>query len=304
MFIPENLSTMDIQFKQTMEQFLEQVTRWGGDYYLESGYIENRRVQIGTRLVFVGDDAPPPTDYVYASYSILLDWENRAIVVPWTWHPQGPTFKFGDSVLEWYRQNRRLNDHQIREIIGGKLYQRFQRGGDNTDFDVEALAHELGSPVVRVRSQADVLVRLGYAVEPPRSRIWSPGGAPPPPIPPYILHRFQLTTEGHRWAAVQFPPETMGWGPNVTVHVDVHIAVSNVIEQSRRSEVDEETKKIFELYMRRIEEELRKPEGEGSIQPVKDALEVANNAKGLLGPHVTFMSQNWDKIERLGGMMF
>jgi hypothetical protein len=60
----------------------------------------------------------------------------------------------------------------------------------------------------------------------------------------------------------------------------------------------------FELLMKRIGDELDKPTGEGNIQPVKDALEVANNAKGLLGPLVKFLHNNWDRVDQLGGMMF
>lgn len=129
----------------------------------------------------------------------------------------------------------------------------------------------------------------------------------PPPLPltpTQFLGRFQLSEEGHRWAAMGYPEESAGRATNITVNVDIRMAVTNVIEQAQESEADQDLKDRFELLMRRIEAELQKPTGQGSMQPVKDVLEVANNAKGLMGPAVKFMADHWDKIQTFGGMPF
>jgi hypothetical protein len=77
--------------------------------------------------------------------------------------------------------------------------------------------------------------------------------------------------------------------------VDIHMAVTKVIQEARQSGVDEATKVQFEALMRCIEEEFEKPEGEATMQPVKDAVGVAktprdwsaqlHDSKGLIGVH-------------------
>jgi hypothetical protein len=308
MFFPNRLDNMDIAARQALDSLLQQVVAWGGSYYLEQSVLQQastRRTKIGCRAVFTGAGAPPPTEYFYALYDMLLDWSYREIVVPNLDADRERAYEFSEGVMDWYLENRKLSEHDIRVLLGRKLYQRFLKGSERSEFNVEAIAQELHLPVDDVFNQARVLKELGYADLIARGGVWVPDSPPPQPLTrSQRLNRFHLTSKGHQWVAAGYPVETMGLSSSVTVKVDVHVAVTNTIQEAQQSEVDEATKERFELLMRRVEAELKKPEGQGSIQPLKDVLEVATNAKGLLGPAIKFAHENWDKLQHLGGIPF
>lgn len=279
----------------------------GGEYYIEGGVdIENTsRPRPGCRVIFVGDGAPMPTRWNFGDHSYLLDWQQREVVVPAINVYPEDAFQFSDGALEWWLKFRRLTDHQIRVLIGKKLYQRFLDEEETQAFKVEEVAKEFHLTADQVFNQARVLSHLNYADSDRVGGMWTVGS----PLPAALtktenLGRYKLSAEGHRWIAAGTPEESTSQSPRVTVNIDVHVAVSNVIKAAQESEVDGATKERFELLMRRLEADLQKPEGQGNMQSVKDVLDVANNAKGLLGPAIQFMAQNWDKIERLGGAMF
>jgi hypothetical protein len=307
MFYPNKLDTMDIRSLEIMQEFLYEVIAWDGDYYLQDGFdVDNRpKTPIGCRVVFIGEGAPEPTRWIHSRYSLLLDWHNREVVVPAIEVDAQGACRFSEGVIAWYLDTRRLSEHDIRALIGKKLYRRFLDSQESQPFDVEEIAQMLHLTPGQVFNQARVMVQLGYAESKPSRGIWVSGMPLPPPLTQtQQLGGFRLSTEGHRWFAAGAPEETATRVPNVTVSVDVHVAVSNVIEAAQESEVDDATKERFELMMRRLEADLQKPDGQGNMQSVKDVLDVANNAKGLLGPAIQFMAQNWDKIDRLGGVIF
>lgn len=310
MFNPATLERMDIQAKETVEKFLQEVVAWGGRYYLEEGVQHHgkSRTVIGCRVVFVGENAPPPMPYVYADYSYITDWFGRQILVPGgvegiEGKELAPTFSEG--VMKWYLENRRLSEHDIRVLIGRRLRQRFLAGSEQEPFDLDVEAKRIGVSSDDLYYQSRTLMQLDYAKT---INVQKALQSDVNQVPTYtrneILNWLHLTKQGHKWATAGYPPESMGLATHVTVNVDVHMAVTNVIEQAQKSDVDEETKERFELMMRRLEVELRKPEGEGSMESVKDVLEVANNAKGLMGPAVKFVADNWDKIQQFSGLMF
>lgn len=84
-----------------------------------------------------------------------------------------------------------------------------------------------------------------------------------------------LTELGLQWAASGFPEISMTGSAQVQLNLDIHVAVNTVIRQTRQSDdVDSETKFTLEALLRRIEEELEKPEGQGSFKPVREAMET------------------------------
>jgi hypothetical protein len=180
----------------------------------------------------------------------------------------------------------------------------FRNEVDPEQFDIEALAIETGVPVEDIDAEARLLKELKLLLGGVSFSFsgWTNDGfisSPPPERWDHLL-RLRLSQEGLLWAASGFPDITMPGTTHLQVSVDVRIEVRNVIQQIREvRDVDEESKLRLEALVRRIEEELAKPNGEGSFKPVRDTLATANDTKSLLGPVIPFLANHWDKIMAL-----
>lgn len=129
MFVPENLDHLDISSRQVLDRLLGAVATWNQGYYLEEGFDEGTgptRVRTGLRLVFTGSGAPPPNDYHFSLHSRLDEWFNLEIVVPHheRYQLQRGDAEFSEGVLRWFHDTHRIADHDIRVMLGRKLFQR------------------------------------------------------------------------------------------------------------------------------------------------------------------------------------
>lgn len=194
--------------------------------------------------------------------------------------------RFTDAALAWYRAHGGPTDHEIQARIGRVLFDRYGRSGGEPDR--AELIRELGLPEERVGRNLDILVDLRYVR--PSGAAWSPGG-PPPPLTRYSLSK----PSGLQWANGGFRPIGVEVAP--VVNVELRIEIQNVITEARSADVPPALLEQFEARVRRVEEELAKPEGR--FESVKEMMETANQSKELLGPAARFLYRNWDKIQTL-----
>lgn len=202
--------------------------------------------------------------------------------------------------------NQELSDAEVRTLLARHLYRLFQQNADREAFNIVALADEIGVDVYRLDVEARLLKELGYAssigymyrVNPETMQRIDPVGEWD------HVGGMTLTSLGLRWAASGFPPIRMEGSPEVHVNVDIHLAVSAVIQETRRAQnVDEETLLRFEAQLHRIEEELLKPAGRGRWEAVHDAVQTASASASLMGPLLPFLTSHWDKISQLVSIM-
>lgn len=102
---------------------------------------------------------------------------------------------------------------------------------------------------------------------------------------------------GVLWATGGFRPIGDPDKQAVAINVDLRVEVRNIIHQVHSAGVDPALLEQYELRLRRVEEELEKPDGQGKLQTVHDLVETANSSKDLLVPTVGFLATHSDKIK-------
>jgi hypothetical protein len=197
----------------------------------------------------------------------------------------GSWFSFTNAALEWHRQYGGPDANEIRKRIGRILY-REAGGGRPKNYQSDDIAQEIGSTRERVKFEAEVLRRAGF-----------------------IEHRYKATSntdlgnlmltepKGIVWATGGFQPIGDRIAQSVSVNVALQIEVKTIIEQARSADIPAELRERFEARIRRLEEELEKPEGEGNFEKVKDLVETANTSRELLGSIIPLLARHWDKIQ-------
>jgi hypothetical protein len=189
---------------------------------------------------------------------------------------------FTKKALEWHRAYGGPNPDAIRRLVGRVV----RRDSANPDawFDAAAVAIEFNVPEANIREQARILVGTRHIVE-ERDR---PGN--------FGILRF-TNPKGELWAEQGFPSIH---GENlVQVEVSVAVTVNNIIEQAREKPIPAETLLQFEALMRRAQEELEKPRGQGSFERVSELMTFAANVKELAPLVGSFLSEHGDKIQGL-----
>jgi hypothetical protein len=191
---------------------------------------------------------------------------------------------FTDSAFEWHRTFGGPDDDEVRRRIGRVLYRHI--GVVPPPYVFDEVAQSIGIPSPRVERETHVLMGSGF-VESVLAGDREIG----------IL---ALTRPlGIRWAAAGFPPIGSMDNVSLAVAVNLRVDVNTILQQTRGSGVDQALLDAFEVRLGRLEEELEKPDGEGSFEKVKDIVETANNSRQLLESLIPFMMKHWDKIQAL-----
>lgn len=79
---------------------------------------------------------------------------------------------------------------------------------------------------------------------------------------------------GLLWAERGFPPIGSLDSPTIKVTIDLRVEIHNIIEQARAAELPEAMLLEFEGRLRRVQEELERPQGQGRFQRVKELMEL------------------------------
>jgi uncharacterized membrane protein len=146
------------------------------------------------------------------------------------------------------------------------------------------VAQEIGCNIDRVRRETAVLIGA-HLLERHRSHSED-------------LGLLRLTEpEGVRWAAAGFPPIGTLGSHHAKVSVSLQVEVRTVLQEVQTAAVDPTVLEQYELRLRRVEEELAKPDGQGRLQTVHDLVETANGSKDLLIPTLGFLATHADKIK-------
>ena len=183
---------------------------------------------------------------------------------------------------------------------GEYLYQQYQRHGDDPPpFDIPVVAKQIQVDEAQVLVQGRVLKDLGLAAEVGQVFVYSGvdemAKAPQAPVDLYHLHL--SVPDGIRWAAAGFPPIAAIGSSHVNVTLNLRVEIQNTINEARSSDVSRELLEQFEARIRRVEEEMEKPDGR--FEAVKEMLDTANQSKDLLGPAIKFLYRHWDRVQQL-----
>lgn len=219
------------------------------------------------------DDIMPQLEHF--EFVVSEDGPNRS-----HWH------RFTDEALAWHAIQIQPSDAEVRRRIGRHLYRQFEQPGDELQaFDPAVVSAAAEVDEARVVGQARVMQALELV-------------ATEVPINGSEFGHLQLSKPtGARWAAAGFPDEVGAAGTTVNVTLDLRVEVQNVINEARSTEVPRALLEQFEARVRRVEEQLERPDGR--FESVNELMETANQSKDLLGPAVKFLYRNWDRIEHL-----
>jgi hypothetical protein len=192
-------------------------------------------------------------------------------------------WQFTPRALDWYRENSGPSDDEVRKKIG-RIIAQTDPTNNWSYYQAAKLAEEVEISPERLAREISVLTGGGFLER--RKASGSDLG----------LIRFALP-KGVLWAAADFPPIGTFGQQQTTVTVSLHVEVRTIIEQVQSSGLDPGLLEQYELRLRRVEEELQKPDGQGRLQTVHDLVETANGSKDLLIPTVGFLATHADKIK-------
>ena len=196
---------------------------------------------------------------------------------------KGGFWQFTDRALAWYQENSGPSDDEVRKKIG-RIIAHTDPTNNWSYYQAEKLAEEVEISPERLSREISVLTHGGFLER--RKASGSDLG----------LMRF-APPKGGLWAAADFPPIGTFGLQQTTVNVSLHVEVRTIIEQVQTSGLDPALLEQYELRLRRVEEELQKPDGQGRLQTVHDLVETANGSKDLLIPTVGFLASHADKIK-------
>ena len=194
---------------------------------------------------------------------------------------------FTDAALGWYRTYGRISPDDIRKAIGQLLRQQTRGSqGRFVRFDAEAVAEAIGTTPELVSEHFQTLCDVGLIERRPiGDGEYGVLGLSKP--------------NGVLWAERGYPPiQTLG-NQTITVMIDLHVEIHNIIEQARATEVSEELKREFEALLRRAEEELEKPAGQGRFQRIKDLVDFAADVKEFVPLVGRLAAEHGDKIQQM-----
>lgn len=189
---------------------------------------------------------------------------------------------FTEDALDWQRKYGGPSPDEIRRFIGRTI--RRQPKGSTAFFDAKAVATEFNVAEEQVQEQTQLLMATGLVES---------------------LHRsdtgfgiLALTVpDGVLWAEKGFPSIHSLSSTNVNVTVDV--AVYNIIQQARAADIPEPTLMEFEARLKRVQEELDKPKGQGTFQRVRELMEFGANTKEVALLVSQFIASQSDRIQAL-----
>jgi hypothetical protein len=203
--------------------------------------------------------------------------------------PNGGAVRFTDMGIAWFVRETKPTSAEIQKHLMMALSNNFRAHRDSQDLNpiyLNEVAEKIGITVTELIDEAYVLKQMGM----PRHSKYVPcqienGG-------------MAITKEGITWVNDGFPDRNsmMMVNINVNVHVDIMTAIQEV---RSAPDVDPALKLQWEALMHRLEEELDKPKGQGSFETVKEAVEMANSSRQLLGVTIPFLYRHWDKIQSL-----
>lgn len=198
-------------------------------------------------------------------------------------NPQWPeSFRsFTDAALDWQRRYGGPDADEVRKRIGRIL--RRQVGDRPREYRIEEVATEVGVSVDRVRKQTHVLLGVGL-VERMLSGDMEFG----------VLGLTEPA--GLFWAEGRFPPIHSLGSQTINVNLDLRFEIHNIIEQARAAEIPENLLLQFEARLKRVQEELEKPQGQGRFQRVRELMEFAANIKEVAPLAAGFVAAHGDKI--------
>jgi hypothetical protein len=201
-------------------------------------------------------------------------------------NPQWPNdFRsFTDRAIEWHHTYGGPDDDEVNKRIGRILYQYV--GAVPPSYRIEEVAQKIGVPPERVNRQIRILKAAGFAHSVLAGDVDDGHLALTEPV-------------GVRWAAAGFPPIGTFNSLALDVSVNLRLDFNAVLRDVRAADVDQALKDQLEIRLRRLEEELEKPEGEGSFDTVKDVVETANNSRQLLESVIPLLVRHWDKVQAL-----
>lgn len=203
-------------------------------------------------------------------------------------NPQWPaSFRsFTEAALDWQRRYGGPDPDEVHRRIGRFLRGQGGRYQHTKMYEAAEVAGTIGVPEEKVREQTDLLVARGL-VESLQIRDDDFG----------IL---ALTVpEGALWAESGFPPIRALNSPTINVTIDLRVEIHNIIEQARAAELPENLLLEFEDRLKRVQEELEKPPGQGRFQRVRELMEFAANTKDVALLTAGFLAGHADKIRGL-----
>jgi len=170
----------------------------------------------------------------------------------------------------------------VRRQIGRIL--RRQVGGRLREYRIEEVATEIGVRANWVREQTHVLLGVGLV-----ERIL------PGDMEFGVLGLTEPT--GLLWAEGGFPPIHSLGSQTINVNLDLRVEIHNIIDQARAAEIPQDLLLQFEARLKRVREELEKPQGQGRFQRVRELMEFAANIKEVAPLAAGFVAAHGDKIQ-------
>lgn len=205
-------------------------------------------------------------------------------------NPQWPEsfHSFTPAALEWHRQYGGPGPDEVRKKIGQYLRAHY-RPGEYQMIVPTTLAEASGHSLEAIREELHVLIGIGLV----KDEVMAIG---------HEYGSLALTTpEGLRWA-LQGYPELRHWS-TTTVHiqVDVNIGreIQEILQEIRNASIPDALRDQYEARLRRVEDALEAPEGEGKYEAVRDLVETANHSRELLVPTINFLGKHLDKLQQL-----
>lgn len=205
-------------------------------------------------------------------------------------NPQWPeSFRsFTPAALEWHRQYGGPGSDEVRKKIGQYLRTHW-RPGEYQMIVPSTIAEATGLSFEAIREEIDVLIGIGLV----KDEVMAIGQE---------YGSLVLTTpEGLRWA-LQGYPELRHWSTTtVNVQVDVNIGreIQEILREIRNASIPDALRDQYEARLRRVEDALEAPEGEGKYEVVRDLVETANHSRELLVPTINFLGKHLDKLQQL-----
>jgi hypothetical protein len=190
------------------------------------------------------------------------------------------TFRFRPTILAWYRQAYPLSDADAKAAIGKYFHELAVGDDDDEMFNPDNISVATDLPVERVVSLVRSMVGAGILMDAGRGRSFSE-------------KRYKFTQDGHRWFSGGCRPD-FSFGPSVTVNVEVHIQIDQVIHAIAELQIPEEQKRAYELTALKLQRELERDNV--TWDTTKDALDMAANAKEVAVPIITLLAAHADKI--------
>lgn len=187
-------------------------------------------------------------------------------------------FRFRPQILAWYREHNPPTNAQAKAAIG-KYFHDLVVSGDE-DYEPDRIAAATDLPVDRVKTLVQSMESVGILQDSRLSRSSS-------------AQRYKLTQDGHRWFASGCRDD-FSFGPTVTVNIDLHIQIDQVIHTIAEMQIPEEQKRAYELTALKLQRELE--QDNVTWDTTKDALEMAANAKEVAVPIITLLATHGNKI--------